>query len=143
MDEKDSPIAERRYSVEGQPGREIILKIGRPFEVSPPGVDWACPVVFEGLDDGCSKCVYGIDGVQAIQLAMQYARNQLEASGLQLLWMTDEPGDLGLPRPIESTLGVWFQRELEQMVESEQRRMHEIVLKLGEARERRRKSTGA
>ncbi|WP_438041624.1 hypothetical protein [Sorangium sp. So ce128] len=66
-----------------------------------------------------------------------------EASGLQLLWMTEEPGDLGLPRPIESTLGVWFQREIEQMVESEQRRMHEIVLQLGKMRERRRKSTGA
>ncbi|WP_155798763.1 DUF6968 family protein [Sorangium cellulosum] len=142
MSEEYTPIAVRRYSVEGQPEREIVLKIGQPFQVSPPGVDWACPVVLEGLGDGHSKCVYGIDGVQAIQLAIQYARIQLEASGLPLLWMSEEPGDLGLPRAIESTVGLWFQRELEKIVEKEQRRMHEIVIELGKVRERRRGSTG-
>ncbi|XXY18801.1 hypothetical protein WME88_04005 [Sorangium sp. So ce216] len=143
MGENPTPIAVRRYSVEGQPELEITLKIGQPFPVSPPGVDWACPVALEGLGDGQVKCVYGIDGVQAVQLAMQYARNQLEASGLQLLWMNEEPGDLGLSRTIDSNVGLWFQRELEQLVENEQRRMNEIVIELGKVRERRRGSTGA
>ncbi|WP_434045419.1 MULTISPECIES: hypothetical protein [Sorangium] len=44
---------------------------------------------------------------------------------------------------LNSIFGLWFQRELEKIVENEQRRMHEIVIDLDKVRERRRGSTGA
>jgi hypothetical protein len=136
---KYSIIAIRRYSVDGDPSREIVVKIGEPLAPGTPQGDWACPVLVEGLDPEI-KYVEGIDAIQAIQSAMRHARNVLESSGLPITWMGGEPGDLGLPLPITSPVGLWFQRRLERMVEEETAQIGEIVMELHKFRTRNKGS---
>jgi hypothetical protein len=77
----------RRFGVEGEPDRTIILKIGQPIAPGHPSGDWCCPVLIEGVGDEEIKYVEGVGGIQALQCAMTYARNVLEASGLPLTWL--------------------------------------------------------
>lgn len=132
-------IAARRYGVEGDPGRDIIVKIGEPLPPGTPDGDWTCPVLIEGLDPEI-RYTEGIDAIQALQSAMRHARHVLDGSGLPITWMGGEPGDLGLPLPITSPVGLWFQRRLERMVEEETARVGEIVMELHKARARNKQA---
>ncbi|XYH97673.1 DUF6968 family protein [Sorangium sp. So ce1128] len=62
-------IAVRRYSVEGEPGREIVLKIGEAIQPNSADGSWTCPVFLDGLESDI-QYVEGIDAIQAIQSAM-------------------------------------------------------------------------
>jgi hypothetical protein len=55
----------------------VVLEIGVPRRV--PGWDWACPVRIVGLGRRLEKVepVFAIDAVQAMQLAIEYARLML------------------------------------------------------------------
>jgi Domain of unknown function (DUF6968) len=134
-----SPTAVRRYSVEGEPDRTIVLKIGQPIPPSYSKGDWCCPVLIEGLGDDEIKYAYGIDGIQALQQAMAYARKELHASGLPITWLDNEPGELGLPRTIESAYGLWFQNRLEHIIETEEMRVGEMLTELLKVRARRKR----
>ncbi|WP_437950169.1 DUF6968 family protein [Sorangium sp. So ce296] len=134
---KYSIIAVRRYGVEGEPGREIVLKIGEPIRPGSPSGSWACAVLLDGLEPDV-EYVEGIDAIQAIQSAMRYARHALDNCGLPITWMDQESGDIGLPLPIESPFGLWFQRRLEKLVEDEIDRVGEMVTEVLKARARRR-----
>ncbi|MDC0681281.1 DUF6968 family protein [Sorangium atrum] len=105
------PIAVRRYGVDGQPDRQIVLVIGKPIAPGAQDGDWCCPVLISGLGAEVFKWQEGVDALQALQLAQGFARQTLEASGLPITWAAGgEPGDLGLYRPIDSPFGLWFQR---------------------------------
>ena len=119
-----NPIAVRRYAVAGEPGREIVLTIGRPRASRG---DWACTVLIEGTAKPQRRRIHGIDAMQAIQLAMVYARQQLDASGLSLTWLDGEPGAVGLPRPVTDCWGLDFQRKLERHMDREVKRLNEAV----------------
>ncbi|WP_437752425.1 DUF6968 family protein [Sorangium sp. So ce1389] len=131
------PIATRRFGVEGEPGREIILVIGQPIQPGSTDGDWACPVLISGLENEVFRYAEGIDGVQAIQQAMQVARSELERCGLMITWLDQEPGEIGLPLPLESPFGLWFQRKLELLVEDEIRKVAEVQEELFKVRDRR------
>ncbi|AUX35448.1 MULTISPECIES: DUF6968 family protein [Sorangium] len=111
------PIAVRRYGVEGQPDREIVLVIGKPIAPGTSQGDWCCPVLISGLGDEVFHFQEGVDALQALQLAQGFARQTLEASGLPITWAGGEPGDLGLYRPISSPYGLWFQRLAERALD--------------------------
>ncbi|WP_437596546.1 DUF6968 family protein [Sorangium sp. So ce590] len=136
--QKYKVIAVRRYSVAGEPGREIVLKIGEPIQPASPSGSWTCPVFLEGLESDI-QYVEGIDAVQAIQSAMRYTRHALDKCGLPITWMEQEPGDIGLPLPIDSPFGLWFQRRLEKLVDDETERMGEIVAEVLKERARRKR----
>ncbi|MGK4003961.1 hypothetical protein WMF31_15115 [Sorangium sp. So ce1036] len=108
------PIAVRRYAVEDQPDREIVLIIGKPLAPRKPHGDWRCAVLIVGIGDGVFHVQEGVDAVQALQLAQAFAKQALEASGLPITWNGGEPGALGLYCPISSPHGLWFQRLAEQ-----------------------------
>ncbi|WP_437541137.1 DUF6968 family protein [Sorangium sp. So ce367] len=131
-------IAVRRYSVEGEPGREIVLKIGEPIQPTSPSGSWTCPVLLDGLEPDI-QYVEGLDAVQAIQCAMRYARHALEKCGLPITWLGQEPGDIGLPLPIDGPFGLWFQRRLEKLVDDETERVGEIVAAALKERARRKR----
>lgn len=114
-----SPIAVRRYAVAGEPGREIVLTIGKPRPDPEPGGDWMCSVLIEGIPSGRRR-IHGADAVQALQLAMRYARSQLDASGLALTWQDGEPGDIGLPLCAPVGWGLDLQRRIERYIEREE-----------------------
>jgi hypothetical protein len=138
MTKYHAPAAIRQYGVEGEPDRTVTLKIGQPIAPGHPSGSWTCPVLIEGIGADEVKYAEGVDGIQALQSAMMHARNVLDASGLPLTWLGQEPGDLGLYMPISSTFGLWFQRRLEAMVEEEEWRIGEIQEHLVDLRKRRR-----
>jgi hypothetical protein len=89
-------IAARRvfHSAHGKP---VVLTIGVPQPV--PGSDWGCPLQITGLDATWRrpKYVFGIDGLQALHLAMQCAGAVLESANRKLEWL-GQTEDLGMPR---------------------------------------------
>jgi hypothetical protein len=132
-----NPIAVRRYGVAGEPGREVVLTIGKPRASRG---DWACSVLIEGIPKERRRRIYAVDAVQAMQLPMVYARHELDASGLRLTFLDGEPGDVGLPLPITDCWGLELQRKLERHMDREIKRLNEAValfLKLKEARHAR------
>ncbi|WP_437590419.1 DUF6968 family protein [Sorangium sp. So ce1000] len=129
------PIAVRRYAVEGEPDREIVLAIGKPIPPKPPGDEWSCPLLISGLSDKeFFHYVPGIDAIQALQLAMKRARHELDASKLPIKWL-GEVGDIGLPRSIDPAYGMLrFQRLMEGIYDMAVDMVGQIALDLDASR---------
>ena len=86
----DDVIAERAFRMADGPS--IKVRFLRP---SPVGADRGCEVVFAGGMDR-RKTIHGVDAVQALWLALQFAGAELYAHEPAVHWF--EPGDdLGLP----------------------------------------------
>jgi hypothetical protein len=133
-----NPIAVRRYTVAGEPGREIVLTIGKPRPDPRPGGDWMCSVLIEGIPKERRLRAHGVDAVQALQDAMACARHELDASGLPVVWLDNEPGDMGLPLSIPGCWGLEFERKLERYVNRQVKRMNDAVTAFLEMKERQR-----
>lgn len=78
-------------------GKPVVLTIGVPRYV--PGSDWGCALQITGMKTiwRRPKYVFGIDGVQALHLAMKCATAVIESAKPRLVWL-GETGDLGMPR---------------------------------------------
>jgi hypothetical protein len=89
-------IAARRV-FQSANGKPVVLTIGVPQSV--PGSDWGCAVQITGLNSGWRRprYVFGIDGLQALHLAMKCAAAVLESTKPELAWL-GEQGDLGMPK---------------------------------------------
>jgi hypothetical protein len=74
-----------------------VLTIGVPRPV--PGSDWGCALQITGLNTiwRRPKYVFGIDGLQALHLAMKCATAVLESTKIKLEFL-GEGDDLGLPK---------------------------------------------
>jgi hypothetical protein len=87
-------IAVRRLTWEGLPS-EVLVSIGKPAET--PGVtgEFYCPIQTTGLgNDDFVTAIFGIDGLQAIELAVRFICQRLSdinsKNGRRLRWL-DEP----------------------------------------------------
>jgi hypothetical protein len=89
-------IAARRV-FKAPSGKPVVVTLGVPQAV--PGSDWACALQITGLNTTWRrpKYVFGIDSVQALQLAMQGAGAVLESAGQKLEWL-GQTEDLGMPK---------------------------------------------
>ena len=89
-------IAARRV-FQSADGKPVVLTIGVPQPV--PGSDWGCPLQITGLNTTWSRprYVFGIDGLQALHLAMQCAGAVLESPKRRLEWL-GQTEDLGMPK---------------------------------------------
>jgi hypothetical protein len=109
-------IAARRV-FQSPNGESVVLTLGVPEPV--PGSDWGCALQITGLNSTWRrpKYVFGIDGLQALHLAMKCARAVLESSKLELEWLGHSE-DLGmakflpeLPKPHQARLEAIVERE--------------------------------
>jgi hypothetical protein len=123
------PVAERRYRVVGEPAREIVLEIGRPFLDPDPTGDWMCPYILHGMEGAAVKFVHGIDGVQALLGAMRSARSDLEAAEFLVAFEEGEPGDTGMPSMSMYCFGLEFAQKMEAMVDAEIQDMVDAKIK--------------
>jgi len=84
-----------------------------------PGSDWGCALQITGLTTSWRRprYVFGIDGLQALHLAMKCAAAVLESTTPELVWL-GEQGDLGLPKFLPE-LPKRQQDRLEALVERE------------------------
>jgi hypothetical protein len=108
-------------------GKPVVVTIGVPQPV--PGSDWGCPLQITGLKTTWRrpKYVFGIDGLQALHLAIQGAGVVLESAGRKLEWL-GQTEDLGmpkflpwLPKPQQARLEAIVERELTKWVRRAER----------------------
>jgi hypothetical protein len=99
-------------------GRPVVVTLGVPQPV--PGSDWGCPLQITGLNTTWRrpKYVFGIDGLQALHLAMQCAGAVLQSAKRKLEWL-GQTEDLGMPRflpwlpkPQQDRLAAMVEREV-------------------------------
>jgi len=94
-----------------------VLTIGVPRPV--PGSDWGCALQITGMKTAWRRprYVFGIDGIQALYLAMKCAAGILESTKPRLAWL-GKKGSLGMPKFLPE-LPKPQQDRLEAMVERE------------------------
>ena len=89
-------VAERELVGETSAGGRfpIRIRIGKPYPAS--DIDWACPVTVEGMEWPFPD-MHGVDSLQALTLALNFARHSLEdflKKGGALFWPEGEPATL-------------------------------------------------
>jgi len=108
-------------------GNPVVVTLGVPQAV--PGSDWGCPLQITGLNTSWRrpKYVFGIDGFQALHLAMQGAGVVLESAKQKLEWL-GQTEDLGmpkflpwLPKPQQARLEAIIEREITNWVRRAER----------------------
>jgi hypothetical protein len=83
-------LGQRRLAVVGRPGRVVTVTISLPSKAR---VDWVCRVRIAGAGLRITRRIQGIDGLQAVQLALEFARITLAGTGLTLTIDGGSPGD--------------------------------------------------
>jgi hypothetical protein len=112
------PIAARQLHLVPS-GRPVVLEMDPP--VQRRADLWICAYRIRGLGRIRTGRVGGTDGIEALLLAVEAMRRELEPFGPRLTW-TGEPGELGLPTAVPDFLGADFRRRLERMVKAETER---------------------
>jgi len=80
-------IATRRFRLRGDARRTAELRIGAPRDIKGNAY---CPVQLVGIGDEKVRPIYGVDRVQALQLAvLRYLEPLLLRFGDRLLWETE------------------------------------------------------
>jgi hypothetical protein len=123
-------------------GKPVVVTLGVPQAV--PGSDWGCPLQITGLNTTWRRprYVFGIDGLQALHLAMKCADTVLLSSKVKLAWL-GQTEDLGMPKFLPA-LPKPDQERLEAMVEREVIRFVRRVERAHKAKtSRRRRATRA
>jgi len=107
--------ARRRFKLPN--GKPVVLTIGVPQPVR--RAHWVCAVQITGLKTSWRRprYVYGVDGLQALDLAIRYAAADLESTKPELAWLGGR-GDLGMPKYFPE-VSKPDQRRLEAMVQRE------------------------
>jgi hypothetical protein len=123
-----NPIAVRRFHDAEPPGPDVVLTIGKPRH--DPRGEWYCAVLIEVDGQGGRRTrVRGHDALQALQLALRFARTSLDALGRPLVWLEDgAPGDVGIPLGPSGGWGLDLQLRIERNIEEEERVFSEGVV---------------
>jgi hypothetical protein len=116
--EAQGPLASRRLRLIPS-GRPVVLELDVPLERR--SGEWLCGYRIRGLGRTRASRVTGRDSLEALQLAVEALRRELEPFGPRLTW-TGEAGELGLPASIPDYFGGAFRRRLEQLVRLETER---------------------
>ena len=134
-------IAARRV-YKAPSGKPVVVTLGVPQAV--PGSDWGCPLQITGLNTTWRrpKYVFGIDGLQALHLAMKCADVVLLSSQLKLEWL-GQTDDLGMPKFLPAALPKPQQDRLEAMVEREATKFWRGVVRAHKTSKRRKRARTA
>ena len=89
----DPAIAERRLSFKtsSTESKEVRVILGKPTQ-SDKG-DYCCQVQILGVGDERVRPIYGLDSMQALQLALRFISSQLDDYRKDLRWVEND--DLG------------------------------------------------
>jgi hypothetical protein len=108
-------VAERELEVLGSPSRKVIVRIGKPVRES--SGEWGCPHRIEGLGEASVEVTYGVDSMQALQLAMDRVRAILGESAERVAWFGDEQLGSGMPRTVPVILPRSYAVAVEEMID--------------------------
>jgi len=92
-------IAIRQLKLTGEPDREALVKIGKPERSEHD--DYCCRVQVTGIGNEQVHGIFGIDSVQALELAMRFLGAELQRLNTQhqgrLRWGDAPKGWFGFP----------------------------------------------
>ena len=99
LDNIGEVIATRQLCLMDESNREISVKIGKP-QLSEHN-DYFCPIQVTGIGEERVHGVYGVDSVQALELAMRYLGSELQRLNTQhqgrIRWGDAPKGWFGFP----------------------------------------------
>jgi hypothetical protein len=121
-----SVIASRVLTQMGPQLQQIIVSIGRPRRRSK--AEWECPFLVDGLEGSAVQTAGGVDSMQALQMAIEGVRVNLERSGHRFVWLERETGS-EIPRYVPTQYGPRFEARLNRMIEYQAKRFWESKLK--------------
>lgn len=95
-----NPVAEATLATASSPSHAVTVKIGHPEldPLDPDGKTWRSAWVVEGLPGARVRYAHGVNGIQAIQQAIEAARQELERSSVPVGLTPDSPGEYGIGR---------------------------------------------
>jgi hypothetical protein len=91
--------------------------------------EWRCDFRISGLSHDIEGHANGVDGMQALTMALEGLRVQLKNAAVTLRWLDGEPGALGLTRPIPDSYGLAIETHLAKLVDDEIARLLEADAK--------------
>jgi hypothetical protein len=117
-------IAERQFLSHGTvPPTPVTVRVFAPRRVDG---SWVCDFAIIGAKT-ISNSAFGEDSMQALQMALEGLRVLLASADAPLSWC-GQVGFLGLPMSVPISYGLVVQRELEEILVREERRIIEREL---------------
>jgi hypothetical protein len=98
--------------------KPVLVRIGKPTKVS--GGDWKCAFHISNIGMKKIQFAHGIDGFQAMEMAIEGSRIFLERTGKKFSWDGSEEGVTSLPRYVPDSYGEEFRNHLCKMIDSEE-----------------------
>jgi hypothetical protein len=104
-DEFGATIARRKFFRADDESRASVVEVEVCKPLPSPHLpdEYMCSFRIRSEGETDTQTVFGIDELQALQLALGYLKAKLqhmnEAAGSQLRWLGDETGDLGIRLP--------------------------------------------
>jgi hypothetical protein len=79
INEIDIVVASREMELRFEDGRTetYLVRVGMPYERD-DGFDWCCPYELGTPSNRRLRCAFGIDSIQALELAMKIIKVELE-----------------------------------------------------------------
>jgi len=111
-------MAERRYEIVGRPGQHALVRVRKPARDARRG-DYRCSVEWVRPEEKELFECWGIDSMQALQLAIQAAATLVDGYQARLRWKGSTEGYLGFPRSYPEFLPKSLLRKLERMIDRE------------------------
>jgi hypothetical protein len=109
-----NPVAERELENPLKPNSAALLRVGAPRQRRTG--DFECRYELRGFGKARRSKVYGVDSLQALELAIVAARAELARMGTGATWM-GRPAYLGLPVMAGAHLPRRFVDRIERAVE--------------------------
>jgi hypothetical protein len=143
-------MAERRLELTAQPGQHAFIRVRKPVK-DPRTGNYKCSV--EWIHSGERELfeLWGIDSMQALQLAIRAAGDLVNRYEKKLRWVGGEDGYLGFPGTYPEGFPRALLRKLERMIDREiaantrqliaKRQRRERQQRLKAAARRKRRST--
>lgn len=95
-----------------------------------------CPFQIAGIGRSRVEHAFGLDAIQALQIALQGIRVQLEGHAKGATWEGGEQGDPGFPQVVPA-FGLAFDRHMSRIIAREEKRhVREVLRRRREARRR-------
>ena len=114
-------VATRVFQTET--GSEVVATICEPVMIGPD--EWTCNFQISGLSREVQAHGSGVDGMQALIVALQGVRVHLEGAAEILSMLDGEPGDFGIPRSIPDGYGPEVEKHLARVLTDEVTRLVE------------------
>ena len=99
------------------PGTIVTVSIELPIQTDG---DWECAYCIDGMD--IAGCVHGVDGLQALLLAVESVRQAIARSDRTLTWVIDgqpaaDIGDPGIPKHVPTIVDRAEQMRINDMID--------------------------